>query len=385
MNIYYITNVRIPTEKAHGYQIAKMCEEFGKLGNKVTLISSFRKNYIKENIFDYYSIGKTFEIKEIGSLDFMPMEKILGRTAFILHRFFFFFKLFFITFEKGAIIYTRDMEVAFLFSRRGYKTIYEAHNFGEWASFYRFLLKKVFLIVSITFGLKRKMVEDGFEEKKIEIFPDGVDLKKFQEARDESQIIKDKFGIKEKEKIAMYAGSLQKWKGVDVLIKSISNFQFLTSKKEESKVKLMIVGGGGEKKELEKLVGELDLKNEVIFAGLAGKKEIPSYMMAADLLVLPNSGKEEISRTFTSPLKMFEYMASGKPIVAADLSSIREILNEETAFLFKADDAADLADKIKRVLENEEEAKKRAERALKEVEKYDWKNRAEAILEKIKK
>ncbi|OGZ02433.1 MAG: hypothetical protein A2430_02050 [Candidatus Liptonbacteria bacterium RIFOXYC1_FULL_36_8] len=384
MNIYYITNVRIPTQKAHGYQIAKMCEEFGKLGGKVVLVSSFRKNYIKEDIFDYYSIEKTFEVKMVGSLDFVLMEKIFSKLAFVFQRIIFFLKLLFMVFEKETIIYTRDAEIAFLFSRRGYKTIYEAHNFGRWASFYRFLLRKVFLIISITFGLKKKMVESGFEEEKIEVFPDGVDLKKFQEVKDESKIIREKFGIKEGEKIVMYAGSLQKWKGVDVLIKSIFNFRFLISKKEKIKVKLIIIGNGEERKNLEKLVKELDLESKVIFVGLVEKKKIPSYMKAADVLVLPNSGKEKISRIYTSPLKMFEYMAAGVPIVASDLPSIREVLSEKTAFLFEADDARDLAEKIEMVLENKEGAGERARKALKEVKKYNWEERAGKILDFVK-
>ena len=119
------------------------------------------------------------------------------------------------------------------------------------------------------------MVESGFEEEKIEVFPDGVDLKKFQEVKDESKIIREKFGIKEGEKIVMYAGSLQKWKGVDVLIKSIFNFRFLISKKEKIKVKLIIIGNGEERKNLEKLVKELDLESKVIFVGLVEKKKLP--------------------------------------------------------------------------------------------------------------
>ena len=107
-------------------------------------------------------------------------------------------------------------------------------------------------------------------------------------------------------------------------------------------------------------------------------------MKAADVLVLPNSGKEKISRIYTSPLKMFEYMAAGVPIVASDLPSIREVLSEKTAFLFEADDARDLAEKIEMVLENKEGAGERARKALKEVKKYNWEERAGKILDFVK-
>jgi len=121
----------------------------------------------------------------------------------------------------------------------------------------------------------------------------------------------------------------------------------------------------------------------VIVTGYVSPKLIPKYLAAADVLVLPNTSEEAISRLYTSPLKLFEYMAARRPIVASDLPSVREILNEENAILVRSDNPKALADGIQKVLTNEELSKKLAENAFKEVQRYSWEKRAEKILEFI--
>ena len=107
--------------------------------------------------------------------------------------------------------------------------------------------------------------------------------------------------------------------------------------------------------------------------------------MSADVLVLPNSAKPKISSHYTSPLKLFQYMASGVPIIASDLPSIREILTDDTAFWFPPDDERALARQIEYVLSHPDEARSKAARAREEVKKYTWDARASAILEYIQK
>ena len=70
-SLLYVANLRLPTEKAYGIQIAKMCEAFAEYGLKVTLIYPKRNNpNIKENIFDYYSVKKNFISKLVETPDF---------------------------------------------------------------------------------------------------------------------------------------------------------------------------------------------------------------------------------------------------------------------------------------------------------------------------
>ena len=114
-------------------------------------------------------------------------------------------------------------------------------------------------------------------------------------------------------------------------------------------------------------------------------KEIPLYLKAADLLVLPNTAKETVSRHYTSPVKPFEYMASGRPIIASDLPSIRYVLNEKNAVLVPPDNPEAFAGAIIDLLNNHTHAEAIATMALRDVQQYSWSNRARSIINFITK
>jgi glycosyltransferase involved in cell wall biosynthesis len=108
---------------------------------------------------------------------------------------------------------------------------------------------------------------------------------------------------------------------------------------------------------------------------------IPKFQRAADVLVLPNISASEDSSYYTSPLKLFQYMAAGRPIVASDLPSLRTILNSDNAYLVSPDDCQALAGGIRDALSNHQESARRAERARVDVNQYTWEKRAEGILD----
>ena len=99
------------------------------------------------------------------------------------------------------------------------------------------------------------------------------------------------------------------------------------------------------------------------------------------MLVLPNTGREVTSQKFTSPLKLFTYMASGVPIVASDLPALREVISENTAYLVTPDSPDALAQVVIEVLRDPQEAARRAQGALRAVAEYTWESRAEKILQ----
>jgi glycosyltransferase involved in cell wall biosynthesis len=176
-----------------------------------------------------------------------------------------------------------------------------------------------------------------------------------------------------------YAGHLYPWKGPDVLVAAIERLP---------DVRALIVGGLAGEPDLERiraLAGRM-APGRVTFAGQVDPPRVAGLLRQADVLVLPNT-PGRVSAAYTSPLKLFEYMASGRPIVASDLPALREVLRpDENAVLFEAGNAGALAAGLARVLGDAALASRLAAQAREDVREWTWDKRAariEALLEAV--
>jgi len=386
MKIIYIANARIPTEKAHGIHIMKMCESFAlynandtnlypnatnKSKIEVELIIPRRFNWIKKDPFEYYGVEKSFKIKKLPCLDLIPLDKYIGHLGFWVESFtFFLFLLPYIFFKKADIIYTRDkFSLPLVLFKKNF--VFEAHTFSKNYFLYSPFFKKVKNLIVITQKLKDLFINKGIPENRILVAPDGVDIGMFDiqcskfEAREKLRLPLDK-------KIVLYTGHLYSWKGADILARASEHLP--------KDIDIYFVGGTEEDVRRYKIQ---DTKYKIQIIGHRPYAEIPYWLRAADVLVLPNSGKEEISKYWTSPLKMFEYMAAKKPIVASDLPSIREILNEENAVLVEPDSPQSLSAGILETLRNPKFSDKISSRAFEDVKQYSWEKRAKKICQKL--
>lgn len=372
MKITYIANIRFPTEKAHGVQIMSVTEAFANLGIDVELLVSDRESLIKDDPFNFYGIETKFPIKKIKTIDLTHYGHILRSSAYHLER---------VTFVRGAlkyawankenVFYTRDELTFLVFSLFNIKIFYEMHTMPRKIFIYKQALKKSSKIVSITNGLKEKLAMSGIEKDKIIVAPDGVNLKKFlvSNKRHEARL---RIGLKDDDFVVMYIGLLDEWKGYKTLLEASKLL------KNEG-VKVVLVGGS------EKQIEGLKKRYKgVIFTPFIPYSELPIIQQAGDILAIPNSKKYDISRVYTSPLKLFAHMASGIPIISSDLPSLREILTEDTTEFFKPDDPISLSNKIIELKKSKEKRTYLYENALKEVRKYSWENRAKIILDAIK-
>lgn len=375
MKLFYIANSRIPTEKAHGYQIAKMCEEFADAGLEVELLVPTRKNSIEKNLFEFYNLKNNFKVKLISVPDFFKHEKYLGGLAFYLQSLAFFIKLLLEKFDKETVIFTRNPEIIWQFSIRGEKTIFEAHGWPENnQSLFKFFLRGADKIVCNSHGTEKEFKKSGLQPTLVA--PNGVDLKKFLIPGERGEFRRE-LGLPNNKKIILYLGHFYNWKGVDTAIATA----YLM--KEKQNIAFVFVGGSDKDVTKYKKLAAEKAMNNVLFCGFQEKKIIPKYLKCADVLLLPNSACSNESVHYTSPIKMFEYMASGQPIVASELPSIREILNENNCLFFEPDNAADLAKKIKQALNDPVLAEKLSTQARQDVEQYDWDKRARKIIDFI--
>lgn len=377
MKMIYITNARIPTEKAHGYQIFKMCEEFAKQGADVELWVPSRINPIKEDPFAFYGIKTKFKIVRIWTPDFIYFGRSLGRLSFYMQSTAFLLGLFFKRPPRDSVIYTRSSEIAYLFGQRGYRVYFEAHGWpGRKNSLLKFFLKKTTGIVCNSVGTEEAFRKNGFSHTLVA--PNGVDLEEFSNVTEGTSELRKKYDFPLDKKIVTYVGHFYDWKGVDSLIGAA---EILKGRQD---ISFLLIGGTTEEiNKIGKLLKDKTIEN-VIFMGFQKKKNIPEFMVLSDLLVLPNAPISKVSISYTSPIKMFEYMASRKPIIASDLPSIRQILNDSDALFFRAGDSSALAGRIKWAIDNYSSLSSMAERAYDDVKKYTWEERAKKVLNFIK-
>lgn len=376
MKMIYLANARIPTEKAHGLQIMKMCQAFVKQKVDLELIVAKRINPQFKGVdpFEYYQIKEKFPIKRLFLIDMVALGRSLkGLSVIIQNTSFAISSFLYLLFKKTDIIYSRDEFSLFFLSFFKKNLVLEMHIFPNSKLFlYKRVFKKTKKIIAINNKLKELVINLGIEPEKILVAHDGVDLEQF-DIKESKEECRKKLSLPLDKKIILYSGHFYQWKGVYALAEA--------SRYLGNDCLMVLVGGlEKDKTKLEKFIQEKEL-DKILLIEHQPPYLIPFYLKAADVLVLPNSIKKKISRFYTSPVKMFEYMASGIPIVASDLPSIREVLNEENSILFKADNPSDLAEKIKLAFNNQ----KITQRALIDVQRYTWQKRTKDILEFILK
>ncbi|MCJ7700104.1 MAG: glycosyltransferase family 4 protein, partial [Anaerolineales bacterium] len=235
------------------------------------------------------------------------------------------------------------------------------------------ILNRIGGLITITQSLKDEYSRYGIEPQKIIVAPDGVNIKRFGKIPDQ-KIARQALQVPDDHFLIGYVGHLYPWKGIDPLVQSMLYLS--------PKYHLILVGGlPADIRRVQKQVAKMKIPRTTL-SGYLPPTEILPYLAAVDVLVLPTSGKEKMGHYYTSPLKLFEYMAVGRPIVASDLPSTREILqHQQNAYLVRADDPSSLAQGIRWVSEHPELAQSLAEQARLEVQAYSWENRAQKIID----
>lgn len=377
--LLYIANHRLPTEKAYGIQIAKMCEAFAAQGLEAELVVPTRRSFIREDFFDYYGVKRNFRVTELFSPDFYWPGK-LDYLAFWIKNIISAFALArYAAKQKPDFIYSRDELPLYFLSFFKKNLIFEAHKFSKARKiFYKNFKRKNLRVIAISQNLKNEFVKFGFKPENILVAHDGVDLKDF-DIETTKEEAKKKFNLPQNKILLGYVGQLRTMgmeKGIDLAIKSL--------KLLPEDVNLVLVGGGKEDIDFyRELTIREDLKDKVIFTGQIKHSLIPFYLKSFDVLLMPFPRIHHYE-FYMSPLKLFEYMASRRPIVVSDLPSIREILDDQTAVFFESDNPEQLAGSIKKVIQDDDLAETISTKAFEKVQNYTWQKRAEKILEFIK-
>lgn len=235
-------------------------------------------------------------------------------------------------------------------------------------------LKEADIAFTVSGSLRRVAIENwGADAKKIHIIPNGVDLDLFSPEA-EPYGIRDRLKARD-DGIVCFVGALGPWHGVDQLMRAFS-----LALGKRANLRLLLVGGAREYEigPLRSEVGRLGIADRVHFLGRIEHRQIPSILTESDVAVAPYP---ETDFGF-SPLKIFEYMASGLPVIASDTPSTREIIDPGVnGLLVKAGDTKALAGAIIGVLDDPDLDSRLRKGALEAAQSFSWEKSTEKLIE----
>jgi glycosyltransferase involved in cell wall biosynthesis len=386
VRITYFADVRFPLERANGIQTMETCYALVKRGHSVDLIVRPDTHTPARDPFSYYGLSpdKAFSV-ERAPVSGPAAAKRLGYLAFAIGRA--------IGTTRADVLLTRDLGVASALLRlpRSVRPplVYESHGYApdvaaalpalvatastpspqklrRLATREARVWQRADGYVTITAALLDELKGRFGSRPRTAVVPDGVRI-----ARPEHRA--PAHAVDERPGVVAYAGHLYSWKGVDVLLEAIAGLP---------EARGLIIGGHSAEPDLARtkaVAARLGIAERVTFTGLVEPARVPELLAQADVLVLPNPASA-ISTRYTSPLKLFEYMAAGRPIVSSDLPSIREILRDGVnALLVAPGDPIALASAIDRLLKDPALAARLVRAALDEVPNYSWQRRAERL------
>jgi glycosyltransferase involved in cell wall biosynthesis len=372
MKIIYVENVRIPSERAHAYQIVQTCTWFARMGHEVVLVNPDRAG--GKDVFAAYNLlHGIFRHQTLKTTDPLSWEWFrLKKLAYIWQRFSFSRALkSWAKNQTADVWYTRDPAMVDVLGTENRKFVLELHdrpdsNFARWERI-KSLVKNY---VVISEGLKQALQSLGIEPSRIYVAPDGYDPKDFENPG-ERVFERKKLGIPEGAFVAIYTGGFYKWKGIDLTLRAWA--------RTDDDAHLVLVGGPEcDRKRLEGLVEPAVASRIHIFPMMDHAAAI-RVLAAADVGLLTSSKEHEIGRVFTSPLKQFEYLAAGLPVLASDVSSSHEILTDEVAAFYEPTEEG-FAAALNGIKSNQSWRASASAKSRELVAPYTWEARARTIV-----
>lgn len=362
MKMAYLANVRLPSERAHAAQITHMLQAFAKSGVEVTLYANTRSNQMLPELGRYFFIEPRFSLCRLRYGLFFPgfkpgyyLSELIFSLHFLLHQ----------KTKQFDIIYSRHewvlMILSFFIPHK--KLVWESHE-ARHSYAARSILKKKIKTVVISEGIFNDYNSIGYDKNLFHIAHDAVDESFFEQVETTLEARK-RLGLSEIDHIVMYIGGFAAWKGIDTFCEAS-----ILSKSST----FVVIGGSSEE-----VLRYKQKYPTVVFLGQRPYAELKDNQQAADILVIPNSAKEIISTEYTSPLKLFAHMASGKPLIVSNVSSILRVTGNTSVTVFEADSVDGLAKAIDFVRSTSSPpvvSKNIASR-------YTWTSRAEGIIDFI--
>lgn len=307
-----------------------MCNAFAKSGRQVVLAlegngTDFKtelNNFIN-NSFSDKLIFKVINWERKTSNSLLNRFLIISQIELILDK------------EKPDLVFTRESIFLKTILKKSFPVVYESHNAKLHSKYY--LIHKIFLnqikraargrdflcLFTISKSLSDFWKNQGIPDSKLFTWHDGFDAALFITNHSKKEA-REKLGLPLNKVLILYAGGLYKDREIENILKLSEG---------NTEIQFIIIGGPEKNRRLFENIAKRDSINNVHFTGLIPHKLIPDYLYAADILLALWSDKVP-TINYCSPLKLFEYMAAGRLILAHDFPTIREVLEDGKDVIF---------------------------------------------------
>ena len=375
MKLTYIFNREITSEKASLVQAVYMCDAFASKGVSVEMaFPAGKKEGSKDYLVERFGIRHEFKLSYYTKIMLFNRLGIIGAYFGIKK---------FLMKSQADLYFTRcPMIFTFLADKR-LPVIFEAHNaniHNDFELYDKFWMNKVInasrkknclAFITISENLGKHWAEKGVPASKITALHDGFSNGMFKDEIDKLQA-RSELNLPLESKIITYTGSLYRDREIENIINLAARFPDSL---------FLVVGGPQSDSDHYKSIANENEVTNIKFTGPVAHSKIPLYLYASDVLLALWS-KKVPTINYCSPLKIFEYMAAGRNIVAHSFPTIKEVIrHQQNGLLADPDDFNDLVDKTAMALSiNDRTIEKQArDEAFRE---YPWDKRAEKILKK---
>jgi glycosyltransferase involved in cell wall biosynthesis len=293
--------------------------------------------------------------------------------------------------ESYPVVYVREVITAFWLSLllpklTGARVIYEVHDLEahnpsrakeRWVQpllslVDRMVLTRPAALTSLTGAFRDMLADTGIRPAhEVAILPDAYDASRYY-PRDQAAARRE-LGLPQDVPLVVYAGLTFAYRGVDTLLEAIA-----IARDSEPGLRVVLVGGRPQELiELQELARKLGLGGHAIFAGPQKQDQVAQYLAAGDILAVPDT----VTDITASPLKLFEYMATGRAVICPDLPALREITGADGALHFERRNREAMAHALVSLVQNHSLRASLAEKALQRVAPHTYERRAARLLE----
>ena len=247
------------------------------------------------------------------------------------------------------------------------------HGLARWAE--RRAANAATHVIAVSVPLRDILVGMGVSPEKITVIPNGVDPERFRPRPPDPQL-RRRLGLVGRV-VAGFVGWFRNWHRIDLLIEALASSKLL-----REKAAVLLVGDGPETPRLKELAARRGIENIVRFSGPLPHRDVARHVALFDIAVQPAANE------YCCPMKVIEYLAAGKPVVAPDQPNLRDLVEDGVeAVLFAPGSAEALARALERLVDDEDLRARMGRAAAAAIERrgYLWKRNAQRVLELVAK